>query len=169
MKRSFILFILIALSYTMKAQELAPYVDIQKYQGPWYVIAYKPTFLDGNWINTIESYTWCEEKGVYDVLTTYNTKPGGKRKSLKQELIPVKGSQGASWVAKIWWFIRADYSIHKVADDYSWVVMGHPKRKYMYIMARTPKMDENLYQELYKYALSLGYKAEDIKRQPQQE
>ncbi len=161
--------ILIFFSLLMNAQELAPHVDIIKYQGPWYVIAYKPTFMDANWINTIESYTWNEKKQVYDVLTTYNKKPGGKRKSLSQELLPVKGSNGASWIAKIWWFIRADYSIHKVADDYSWVVMGHPKRKYMYIMARTPKMDPTLYKELYNYALSLGYKAEDIKLQPQQD
>ncbi len=167
MKNLVLAALLFTTSFSMKAQELAPYVDIQKYQGPWYVIAYKPTFMDASWINTIESYTWNTEKGVYDVLTTYTKKPGGERKSISQELLPVKGSNNASWVAKIWWFIRADYSIHKVADDYSWVVMGHPKRKYMYIMSRTPVMDEKLYKELYDFALNLGYKAEDIKRQPQ--
>ncbi len=151
----------------MSAQELAPHVDIQKYQGPWYVIAYIPTFMDKNWINTIESYTWNEEDKVYDVLTTYQKKPGGKQKSLTQTLLPVEGTNNAKWIAKIWFFIRADYSIHKVADDYSWVVMGHEKRKYMYIMSRKPVMDEKLYQELYAYALKLGYKKEDIKRQPQ--
>lgn len=167
MKR-ILLLIFSAIVMQANAQELAPHVDITKYQGSWYVIALKPTFVDGDWLNTIESYYWNEKKKVYDVVTTYTKKPGGKVKTIKQELLPVEGSNNASWIAKVWLFVRADYSIHKVADDYSWVVVGHPKRKYLYIMSRKPVMDEKLYNELLNYSISLGYKKEDIKKQLQE-
>ena len=151
----------------MNAQEL-PFVDIERFQGPWYVIGYKPTFMDGNWINTIESYDWDADRKRYDVLTTYRKKPGGKLKSIKQKLLPVENSNNARWIARIWFFIRADYVIYKIADDYSWVVVGHPKQKYLYIMSRTPQMDEQLYDELLRFSLTLGYHEKDIRKQPQE-
>lgn len=155
------------ISLFMNAQEL-PFVDIQRFQGPWYVIGYKPTFLDGNWINTIESYDWDAERNRYDVLTTYRKTPGGKLKSITQKLLPVENSNNAFWIARIWFFIRADYVIYKIADDYTWVVVGHPKQKYLYIMSREPVMEETLYEELVQFSLSLGYERDTIRKQPQE-
>lgn len=152
---------------TMSAQTL-PQVDIQKFQGPWYVIGYKPTFMDGSWINTIESYTWDEKEQRYDVLTTYKKSPDGKQKSITQKLLPVENSNNAKWIARIWFFIRADYYIYKIADDYSYVVVGHPKQKYLYIMSRQPVMEDQLYNDLVDFSVELGYKRSDIEKQLQQ-
>jgi len=167
MKTVFLL-VIIFIPAIMKAQTL-PQIDIKKYEGPWYVLGYKPSAFDKSWINTIETYTWDEKKNRYDVLTTYKTEPGGKQKSITQKLLPVEDSGNAKWTARIWLFIRADYFIYKIADDYSYVVVGHPKQKYLYIMARKPQMNEELYNELVNFSVtSLGYKREDIKRHLQE-
>lgn len=139
-----------------------------KYQGDWYVIGFKPSFLDKNWINIKEHYTWNPEKGYFDVVATYNKKPGGKQKSAKEKVIPVEGSRNSKWIARIGLFIRADYYIYKIADDYSHVVVGHPKQKYLYIMARKPELDEKIYQELVDFSVGLGYKKEDIVKHVQE-
>lgn len=137
-------------------------IDTGKYQGDWYVIGFKPSFLDKNWINTKEHYTWNTEKGYFDVVATYNKRVGGKQKSAGEKVIPVEGSRNSKWIARIGFFIRADYYIYKIADDYSYVVVGHPKQKYLYIMARKPTMDEKTYQELVDFSVTVGYKKEEI-------
>jgi len=157
-----LLIIALLISSAMKAQTL-PEVDLRKYEGDWYVIGYKPSALDKNWINTVESYAWDQQKQLFDVVTTYKKKPDGKQKSITQKLLPVANSNNAKWIARIWLFIRADYVIYKIADDYSYVVVGHPKHKYLYIMARKPQMSEALYDELVNFAVSsLGYSRNDI-------
>jgi apolipoprotein D and lipocalin family protein len=152
--------------FIMEAQAL-PQVDVSRYEGPWYVIGYKPTFMDKNWRNTVETYKWDAGKKRYDVVTTYKKSPDGKTKELKQKLLPVENSGNAKWIARIWLVMRADYIIYRIADDYSWVVVGHPEQKYLYIMSRAPQMPEELYSELADFAVSLGYKREDIVKQPQ--
>ncbi len=145
----------------MNAQQ-TEIIDPIKYQGYWYVIGFKPSFLDKNWINTKENYTWDEKNGFFDVVATYQKKSGGKVKTAKEKVIPVADSNYTQWIARIWLLIHAEYNIYKIADDYSYVVVGHSKQKYLYIMARKPEMDENLYRELVDFAVKLGYKKEDI-------
>lgn len=155
------------MSNSVSAQNL-PQIDIQKYQGPWYVIGYKPSPLDSKWKNTIESYSWDAEKKWYNTTTTYNKEAGGKIKTTHLKLIPVENTNNAKWIARIHLFIRADYVIYKIADDYSYVVVGHPKQKYLYIMARKPEMDEKLYLDLVEFSVKeLHYSASDIVRHDQ--
>lgn len=162
MKKWFIFTSILFMTAALFAQEL-PQVDIQKYQGPWYVIGYKPSPIDKKWHNTIESYSWDADKKWYNTTTTYNKEPGGKIKTKHLKLIPVENTNNAKWIARISFFIRADYIIYKIADDYSYVVIGHPKQKYLYIMARKPEMDEKLYLDLVEFAVKeLHYDASDI-------
>lgn len=163
--KTLLLTIMAFISTTMDAQTL-PDIDIRRYQGDWHVIGAKPSTLDEDWMDVTENYTWNEKKHRFDVVTTYRTEPGGKLKTLKQKLLPVANSNDAKWIARIGWFIRADYVIYKIAPDYSYVVVGHPKRKYLYIMARTPQMEEELYRQLVDFAMTLGYMREEIVKLP---
>jgi apolipoprotein D and lipocalin family protein len=167
MKTSLILLILLT-PFSMKAQTL-PEIALKQFEGDWYVIGYKPNRFDKKWINTVEGYTWDAKKNRYDVLTTYNTRRGGRQKSISQKLLPVANSNNARWTARIWLFVNVDYVIYRVADDYSYVVVGHPEQKYLYIMSRKPRMSEELYEELVSFSVSaLGYKREDIRKQLQE-
>ncbi len=56
--KTVILFVIVTLNLSvMNAQETQT-IDPIKYQGDWYVIGFKPSFLDKNWMNTKENYTW---------------------------------------------------------------------------------------------------------------
>lgn len=168
MKKLLLLMIVSLNIPVMKAQETQS-IDTGKYQGDWYVIGFKPSVMDKNWINTKEHYTWNVEKGYFDVVATYNKKPGGKQKSAGEKVIPADGNKNSKWIARFGFFIRADYYVYKIADDYSYVVVGHPKQKYLYIMAREPKMDEAIYQELLDFSVTLGYKKTEIVKHLQED
>jgi len=42
-----------------------------------------------------------------------------------------------SWLPPVW----GDYWIIGLAPDYSWAVVGDPGRGYLWILARTPRLD----------------------------
>jgi apolipoprotein D and lipocalin family protein len=49
-----------------------------------------------------------------------------------------------SWLPQVW----GDYQMIALAPDYSTVVVGSPDRKYLWILARTPRLDDQVYQRL---------------------
>lgn len=163
--KTLFLCIMAFISTSMIAQTL-PDIDIHRYQGDWYLIGGKPSKLDEGWVDVKENYTWNEKKHRFDVVAFYKTRLGGKEKTMKEKLLPVANSNDAKWTARIGWFIRADYVIYKIAPDYSYVVIGHPERKYLYILARTPQMEDELYRQLVDFAMTLGYMREEIRKIP---
>lgn len=148
--------------------QIHPAIDVHRYEGDWYVIGFKPGKLDKNCSDIRERYEWNDDRQYLDVTATYKTTPGGEVKSARQRLYPVKNTNHARWTARIGLFIRVNCVIHKIADDYSYIVTGHPKRKYLYIMGRKPSMDETVYQQLIDFSTSIGYRREEIVKHVQE-
>ncbi|MHB8054872.1 MAG: lipocalin family protein, partial [Candidatus Aminicenantales bacterium] len=58
---------------------------------------------------------------------------------------------------QFFWPFRGDYWIIELSDDYSHVVVGAPDRDYLWILARTPRIDENLYKEIVARCADKGF------------
>jgi len=54
-----------------------------------------------------------------------------------------------------------------LADDYSFTVIGVPSRSYLWIMARSSKMDPKTYQNVIDRLAAQGYDTSKIKKVPQ--
>lgn len=63
--------------------------------------------------------------------------------------------------------VRADYVVLEVAPDYSWALIGHPKRKLAWIFAREPHMGDALYDDLRARFARWGYDPARLQRVPQ--
>lgn len=131
-------------------------VDIQRYAGKWYSLYSIPTFLDEHWRETIETYV-IHPDGYYAVFTTYRLKNEDKKKYIRSKLFVVKGNGNAQWKSQVIWPFKVDYWIIELVDDYSYVVIGHPKHKYLFIMARKPEMNMKLLAEIIKRCQRKGY------------
>ena len=59
------------------------------------------------------------------------------------------------------------YLILEVAPDYSWALIGQPSRKYAWVFARDPRMDDALYTELVARFAHYGYDPSRLRRIPQ--
>ena len=46
---------------------------------------------------------------------------------------------------QFFWPFRGKYWIIDLAPDYSYAVVSHPNKKYLWILSRTPKMSETTY------------------------
>ena len=65
---------------------------------------------------------------------------------------------------QFFWPFKGDYWIIALADDYSWAVVSHPNRKYLWILSRTPVMDESVYQKVIQLIIDKGLDPEKLKK-----
>ena len=143
------------------------FVDLQRYLGRWYEIASFPAWF---------------QKGCTGSTAEYSLLPGGKiqviNRCRKGSLDgPLKESKGKAEVAdtvtnaklKVWFFwpFKGNYWIIDLNPDYQWVVVGEPSRKYLWILSRTPTMDEAVYQEILERLPQKGYDPAGLRKTAQ--
>jgi len=131
-------------------------VDIMSYAGKWYSLYSIPTFMDRHWRRTVETYI-IHPDAYYAVITTYNVLGREKRELLRSKLFVVRGSGNARMKAQFVWPFKVDYWIIELASDYSYVVVGHPEKKYLFIMARKPHMEQQLLEQITERCAAKGY------------
>jgi apolipoprotein D and lipocalin family protein len=144
-----------------------PYVDLQRYMGRWYDIASFPQrFQKGCHCSTAD-YEMTDRGYVRVVNTCRKDSPEGKVKKAKGKAFVVEGSNGAKLRVQFFWPFRGDYWIIDLADDYSTAVVGEPKREYLWILARTPRIDEGLYQAIVARCAEKGFDVSKLVRTDQ--
>ncbi len=152
-----------------KPLQVVPRVELDKYLGKWYEIATIPQRF---------------QKGCTGVTATYTLRPDGDIKVLnecrKDSLNgKYKSITGKAWVAdkttnaklkvQFFWPFSGDYWIIELDSlNYQYAVVGHPNRKYLWILSRTPQMPDSLYNDLVSRIVnSHGYTIDKLKRTPQ--
>ena len=155
------LLILFIFMTTTKAQsqtlETVPNVDLNKYTGKWYEIAsYPQRFQKGCHCTTAE-YT-LSEKGYVIVENRCNKDSvNGKQSYIKGKAFVQKGSGNAKLKVQFFWPFKGKYWIIDLADDYSYAVVSHPNKKYLWILSRTPIMSDTVYQQIISRLTSKGF------------
>ncbi len=150
-----------AMNRNMENKPIDIHVDVLSFAGRWYSLYSIPTFMDSHWRHTIETYV-IHPDGYYAVFTTYNVIGERKKKYLRSKLFVVPKSGNSRMKAQFVWPIKIDYWIIELAEDYSYMVVGHPKHKYLFIMARKPEMDADLLNELIYRCKQRGYDTEKL-------
>jgi apolipoprotein D and lipocalin family protein len=146
---------------------LAADVDLARFMGDWYVIASIPTFIEKDAHNAVESYRLAED-GTID--TTFTFRAGGfdgKPKRYTPRGFVREGSSNAVWGMQFAWPIKADYRIAWLKPDYSQTVIGREQRDYAWIMARTPQIPEEEYQQILQFLREQGYDVAQVRKVPQ--
>jgi len=143
--------VVIAFSLHAIAEEKLPplatvsYVDIDRYMGKWYEIASFPQWFQKGCVATTAMYT-LRKDGDVDVLNQCREKTlDGKEKRAKGKAWVVDKKSNAKLKVRFFWPFSGDYWIIDLGDDYQYAVVGHPKRKYLWILSRTPQMDQQAY------------------------
>jgi apolipoprotein D and lipocalin family protein len=73
----------------------------------------------------------------------------------------------AAWKVQFVWPFRADYWVIEMGEDYSYTVVGHPKHKFLFIMARRPEMSDSLYSAITARCDAKGYDTDKLRKQSQ--
>ena len=146
--------------------EVVPHVELEKYLGKWYEIAHLPAKFQEGCDETTATYTLLKD-GNISVLNT--CKRNGKVKTAKGKAKVVDEATGAKLKVMFFWPFYGDYWIIKLGMDYEYAVVGTPNLKYLWILSRTPRIDNKLFSELTEFAKSKGFDTNRliITKQPQ--
>lgn len=155
---------LAAAELLQKALEVVPRVDLERYLGTWYEIATIPQRFQKDCVGVTATYT-LRDDGTIEVLNKCRKKTlDGEIKTVKGKAWVVDKDTNAKLKVQFFWPFRGDYWIIQLDPDYQYAVVGHPGRKYLWVLCRTPQMDEPLYQELVQRIANVGYDPSLIKR-----
>jgi apolipoprotein D and lipocalin family protein len=134
--------------------EVVPHVELEKYLGKWYEIAHLPAKFQEGCNETTATYTLSKD-GSISVLNQCTK--NGKMKQAKGKAKVVDKNSNAKLKVTFFWPFYGDYWIIKLGNDYDYAVVGTPNRKYLWILSRTPQMDDKLYSQLIENIKSKGF------------
>jgi apolipoprotein D and lipocalin family protein len=150
---------LIFMSAITKAQTVktVPYVDLKKYAGKWFEIASYPQWFQKGCHCTTAEYT-ISEKGYVIVENRCNRNSiNGKPSYIKGRAFIEENSGNAKLKVQFFWPFKGKYWIIDLANDYSYAVVSDPKKKYLWILSRTPHMNNEIYLQIISRLKDKGF------------
>lgn len=128
-------------------------VDLERYLGTWYEIASYPTRFQRGCSQTRAQYARRED-GTLRV-----------RNECLRDGAPAT-IEGTAWVAdddpaklrvRFFWPFSAPYWILALDPDYRWALVGTPDRGYLWVLARTPALEEETFRAIVARAAGEGF------------
>ncbi len=141
-----------------------PYVDIERFMGPWYVQGHTPLVIDDQSSNQIESY---ELKSDGTIATTFTFERFGRKITLNPKGWVADKETNAHWKMQFVWPLSSDYLIVRLEPDYGTTVISVPSKNLIWIMTRSADMTDEAYQAIVDDLAADGYPVQKIRRVPQ--
>ncbi len=142
-------------------------VDLDRYLGQWYVIANIPYFGERGNVAGRAIYQMRADGRMDDIYLYRKGDFAAPERRMEGVAWVVDAESQARWKVRFYWPFTFDYYIVGLDDDYQWSMVGHPSRRYAWIMAREPRLDEALYRELLSRFEALGFDATRLQKVPQ--
>lgn len=150
-------------------------VELDRYLGVWYEVARKPLYFQNKCDRNVTATYTLNENGNVNVDNKCITKDGEQTQSVGEAFVqnaPFNSKLKVSFLpSAIRWLPvgRGDYWVLKIDDGYQTVLVGEPKRKYMWVLSRSAHPNETVINEYLDYAQSVGYDLGDVIKTKQTE
>jgi apolipoprotein D and lipocalin family protein len=144
------------------------HVDLQRYMGDWYVIANIPNRAEKDCHDSIESYALRPDGKVdnwFECRDKSFTAPLERR--LNTVATIHDKSTNAEWRVRLFKVIPVKYLVVDLDPAYRWAVVGHPSRRYGWILARERTLPEPTYSGILERLAQQGYDVSRFERVPQ--
>lgn len=159
-----------AMTHAQKPITTVAQVDLAKYLGVWYEIARKPMYFQNQCAKNVQAVYTLNVNGNVNVENSCINADGHLEQAQGEAYVvnaPHNSKLRVSFLPEsLRWLPvgRGDYWILKLDANYHTVLVGEPKKKYLWILSREPHLSEDIVQEYIKYAQSLGYSTSDLIR-----
>jgi apolipoprotein D and lipocalin family protein len=147
--------------------EAVPSVDLDRYLGTWYEIASYPQRFQEGCTGTTAAYT-LRDDGQIDVLNKCRKGSlDGPEDTAEGRARFADSESNAKLEVSFFWPFWGDYWIIDLGPDYEYAVVGHPSRDYLWILSRTPTLDDEVYQAILTRLEGQGYPLEPLQKTEQ--
>jgi len=131
-------------------------LDLERYKGTWYEIARLPNSFEKGLECVTATYT-PGKKGKIDVLNKGFSDKKGKYKSSRGKAWVPDGKYPGRLVVSFFWPFAGNYYIMALDEEYRYALVGDPSRKYLWILSRTPEMEDGTWSKLVNIAAGEGF------------
>lgn len=149
-------------------------VELSRYAGLWYEVARLPNRFEEKCAGDVTAEYTLRADGRLKVVNRCRKKDG--RLTEAEGVARLADRRGPNSRLKVRFapsflsplpFVWGDYQIIELAPDYTHAVVGDPGRDYLWILSRTPRIDEETYQRLVESARSQGFDVSRLMRTKQ--
>jgi len=170
-----ILLVLPALASAIAQKEeplrVVPAMDLERYAGKWYEIARFPNRFQKRCAGEVTAEYTLQPDGKITVLNRCRLADGGYIQAKGLAKTVGKGRPNSvlkvrfapaflSFIPQVW----GDYQVLALSPDYQWAVIGDPARKYLWILSRTPRLDDATYNRAVAEATSQGFETARLEK-----
>ena len=146
--------------------EVVQSVDLSRYVGRWYEISRLPNGFQKKCADLVTANYTLRADGKIEVINRCR-KASGEYATAKGRAKIADKKTNAKLKVTFFWPFYGDYWILDLGPNYDYAVVGEPRRKYLWILSRSPRMDETLYQQLLQKMASQGFNTEMMIRTSQ--
>jgi apolipoprotein D and lipocalin family protein len=160
-KPGVLVFILAALltactgSELVKPLPVVQNVDLDRYLGVWHEIARYPNSFQKDCSDSQAFYTRNPD-GTIRVVNSCTSSSGENREAVGKAWVSDPATR-AKLKVQFFWPFSGDYWIVALDEEYRWVVVGEPRRKYLWVLARNPELPRPTLQAIENRLSEVGY------------
>lgn len=137
-------------------------VDLERYVGKWYEIASFPMWFQRRCAGGTTAEYSANADGTIAVVNTCIDKNGEPIVARGTARV-VPDSGNAKLKVSFFGPFTGDYWVIALDEEnYSWAVVGHPSRKYLWILSRTPGLPTATYDRIVAKVAAMGYDVERL-------
>jgi apolipoprotein D and lipocalin family protein len=143
-------------------------VDLQRYMGGWFVIANIPYFAEKDCFDSVEGYALRPDGRIDNKFACREKSFDAPMKTkLKTVATVYDETSNAEWRVPVFKVLRAKYFIVDLDPEYRWAAIGHPSRRYGWIISRTRALPEGTYLGILQRLREQGYDTGKFVKVPQ--
>ena len=157
------------------ALRVVPEIDLGRYAGQWYEIARLPNRFQKRCAGEVTAAYALKPNGKISVLNQCRLENGDSIKASGVARVAGKGRPNSilkvrfapaflSFIPQVW----GDYQVIALSPEYTHAVVGDPTRKYLWILSRSPQMDDATYARLIEEAGAQGFDVGRLQKTRQQ-
>ncbi len=122
-----------------------PSVELKRYAGEWYEIARFSHPFQKDCYGSKATYSLLENGKVHVLNECRRGGPDGEYKTAKGTAQVADKETNAKLKVTFFWPFSGDYWIIDLGKEYEYAVVGHPSRKYLWILSRTETIGDRVY------------------------
>ena len=150
-----------------------PTLDVARYMGTWHEIAKYPNRFQQQCVSNTQAEYSLAGEGRVQVINRCQASDGSVVEAVgtARQVGPADSSQlkvrfapaWLSWLPMVW----GDYWVIDLDPAYQLVAVSEPRREYLWVLSRTPAVDEEVYRRLLARLEARGFDLQRLQRSPQ--
>lgn len=159
----FLVFVLGLAACTAVPEGLEPVrgFDVERYLGRWYEIARLDHRFERGLSRVTADYGRRDDGGIR-VLNRGWDAAAGEWKEAEGRAYPIGDADVGSLKVSFFGPFYGGYHVLALDPDYRWALVAGPSRDYLWILAREPRLDPELYRRLVAQAAAAGFPVDTL-------